>query len=1353
MKKFLLSLCLTMLAFVGVWAQATHTSYKFKAASDGTTLFMDAEGQTPASYDANDVCSGTYYLKVDYQHTTAPATTDGPSTFKVKDYYVDGVCTYGKEYNPSNEYSVVSNASDDVSSYLEDKYYFASGATNVYAWDSSTGDFATAVKVNVGDICELDVTYYINSQHEPHTGQDLLTWYNYVTKATGFKSTEKEHIYTLSDGIYTQIPTIAYDPAQAYYYVTFIAADASEVSDADNFKASKLVDLTDDSRILFHKNGTSYNEVHNGDLFFEDDAYYVAGTSYQPCTPAELAALGYATGTTRYYNCDVATDEVNKIYTVTYHLYDNSYGSYKEYIRDSNSDISNYYTLDVKCSDANESSKNTLAELFSAVKECDGILNLVIADFANYGFNSKDAIDLSNLNGSSVKRIILPDATWTDATMLSNVTNSDGAGNVYVPLVQAYNTNASTKKVEIIHSYTAGALNAIRDAHYYSTNIDGAYWIEINGNINADDMLFINGIHNDRLNLAGATNASADEAALREAMHDFTNDYVKYLAWPVFTTDPSNPLYTDLYDQCDNLVAVGQYVVPTNGNTKLVAYTKEEGKIKDITDMLAVVTNNNVNIKNVKVSGNLKAIDLYAYDQVYNKVGADGHLYFTEEVDEYATTSQSDRKNADDPNGQSVSQGAGALEAHGPLISIDLSDAVFTRYEDMTLRNLNLIGSATKIVKIPTSSLVKELPADFLNAATQIEEICIPANIEKIHARAFYGLALKHVWTTGTDPDVKYDNGATYEVTGDDESKTLESYNYGDEIPVGAKMVYGTYTFSPNLKFIGSGTFAGSTNIHDVYMLGKQAPVCCVDAFSTISYVANNSYQSSEVVDKIERDSYANSKYNWMTVLHFPAECTTNEAKLYTDVTRQYSIASDERDGRGKIVYYPTMCEWNRSFVQGSAGYLWNAHNTVRNGMSGTAMGFFKTGESGDCIVYRYVTGNTQVNYQETANETYDVNANTNKSAAVFYDTSSDGTDALAYDKTLYNADYRGWHQFVLAAYGYSDDYVYDFKDFSDNNWWTICEPFSLTAEEMKKAFGPGVDLRKLKSVTRNVGNQTITLNFDQNHLKDAADGDVVLEAGVPYMIKPNIDDRSTPDAMVLNFEKNHVNDLRFAPKTAAELTYMLTNGKYDVPAIITNNVGAFKEPTKEMAFNGQTVNVHKNLTYSMVGTFFKYYFPLYCYFLGWNPTLNNGEGGVAFYWNNRLDKANRTWNPYTAIIVPRWNNIEGFYTPQGEFETIHYNYKENDVVGTTDDLGGINIIDQDTVNSEWYTPATSSGAKKVGYALNFNFDAEDETTAIRNTTVKNDTDNKVYNLNGQLMNNGLSKGIYVTNGKKFIVK
>lgn len=189
------------------------------------------------------------------------------------------------------------------------------------------------------------------------------------------------------------------------------------------------------------------------------------------------------------------------------------------------------------------------------------------------------------------------------------------------------------------------------------------------------------------------------------------------------------------------------------------------------------------------------------------------------------------------------------------------------------------------------------------------------------------------------------------------------------------------------------------------------------------------------------------------------------------------------------------------------------------------------------------------------------------------------------------------------------------------------------------------------------------------------------------------------------------------------------------------------------MAFNGQTVNVHKNLTYSMVGTFFKYYFPLYCYFLGWNPTLNNGEGGVAFYWNNRLDKANRTWNPYTAIIVPRWNNIEGFYTPQGEFETIHYNYKENDVVGTTDDLGGINIIDQDTVNSEWYTPATSSGAKKVGYALNFNFDAEDETTAIRNTTVKNDTDNKVYNLNGQLMNNGLSKGIYVTNGKKFIVK
>lgn len=1367
MKKFLLMMMLCVMSVVGAWAQATHSVYKFISASDGT-LFMDAEGQTAASYNANDVCSGTYYLKVDYQHTTAPATKNGPSTFNVKTYYVDGVCTYGQTYDADGAYKSIATITEitdaNKAEYVGTVGRFnESAATGVqttvyktYEWGSQWE--GTGVCVNAGDICDDDTHYYISSGAV--TGSDLksasYSWTGFVSVVTGFTSTEG--IYTLSDGIYTKIPTTAYDESETYYVVTFDDADPSDVAADANFETSKLYDLSGVTEPIYHKNGTSYDIVVDGEPFIDDDEYYVAGISYQPCTPAELAALGYTTGTTTTYNCSVVESADKKTITITRNT-DWSLETMEAYIAVASDVLSNHENVVIEDATDAIGKQTNLNGLITCFNQLSNVTNVVLSDCLA---NNAVAYDLSSLNSSCIKRIILPNANRTN---FKDITISESCP-VLLEAVNKYNG------VCYVHSSKEGYLDAIKDSHYYSDDINNSKWIEIDGPVNAEDIKFMNGIKNDHLNLAGLICAvNEEEADLRAAMHNFTNDEVKYLVWPVFTTEPSNPLYTDLYNQCNKLVAVGQYVqmgydhMESQGQSfdvkygKLIANTTEPGKIKEITDMLAEYTkaaNNytaNTAIKYIKISGSLNAADLYKFDDAHGKIGKDGHLYFTEPVDEYASTDQGNRKNADDPNGESTIEGA--LNGCGGIVSIDLSDAVFERYEDMSLNNLNLLGSSTKEVKIPTSPLMKDLPADFLNASTAIEEICIPSNIQNIHARAFYGLSLKHVWTTGTDPNVKYDNGATYEV-GEEESKTLESYNYGDEIPAGAKMVYGTYTFSPNLKFIGSGTFAGSTNIHDVYMLGTQAPVCCVDAFSTISYVANNSYQAGQIVDKIERDSYANSKYNWMTVLHFPAECTTDQAKLYTDVTRSYSIASDERDGRGKIVYYPTMCEWNRSFIQGTTGYLWNAFGAERNGSSGTAMGFYNNAAAkatNTAMSDSYKTSRTQDNYQTATNGYYNESDNAQKASSIFYKTDVTSTaedESLPYSTSLYNADYRGWHQFVLAAYGYSDDYVYDFNDFSDNNWWTICEPFHMTAKEMKAAFGENVDLRMLMSVTRNIGNKTITLNFDSNRLASANDADIVLKAGVPYMIKPAKDDRSNPDNMVLTFEKNAANDARFAPKSADELIRLLQEGEYTVPAIITNNTGEFKEPTVEKVVFGKTVDVHKNLTYTMVGTFFKYYFPLYCYFLGWD----NKNSCVTFYWNNKLDKANRTWNPFTAVIVPRWNNSEGFYKPQGEFETIHYNYNSNDVVGTTDDLGGINVEDRETPDPSWYGVVV--GAKKVGYSLDFNFNAEDNnsSTAIKDvvntTTSGND---KIYNLNGQLMNNSLSKGIYVSKGKKFIAK
>lgn len=1370
MKKilFMMLFCVTQLVAWGQ-TQASHSVYKFttKAAAGG--LYTDAQG-TAASVTAGAVCNQNYYVKSEYKKTTDPST-ESITAFGVKTYYVMGgadsyTCAYGTAYKAANTYATVTEhelTGDDLNEKLSSVYRFTKDSESwVFGcnkeWNQVNeyyGDWvysSDGIHVNEGDICDPEKDYYTNSGHT--TGQGLIGW-GAAVPSKSFSDTEG--IFVKVNDMFVPLSTTDFDADEHYYTLVFSelneTAEATMAADVTNFETTtSLTGLSTPNSGIYYFDGVNYTEAKNGDVYHAG-CYYVKEDSYAEKTPAELAVLGYTTGTTTTYNCTVVESGDKKTITITRN--ENwSYETMEAYLVVATDELSNHENVVIEDATNTIGSNTTLNGLIPIFNQLSNVTNIVLSDCLA---NNAVAYDLSSLNNSDIKRIILPNA---NRTSFNNITISETCP----VLLEVVNKDNG---ICYVHSSKEGYLDAIKNSHYYSDDINNSKWIEIDGPVNAQDILFMNGIKNDRLNLAGLIcSANEEEEDLRAAMHDFDNDNVKYLAWPVFSTDPSNPTYNDIFTSCSNLKAVGQFVGTAGvDGGKLFAYTKEEGAIKYITEMLGEVTkvggtgNANVAIKHAKISGTLAAVDLFGSGNSA-KIDADGHAYFYPAVDEYAFSQSRTMGAMKDSEGNVVAEhttiSGGALN-NVSLVSLDLKDATFTHIEDMTLSALNILGASTTTVIIPTDPSVTELPADFVNVdGNKINEIMIPSNIQRIHARAFAASDLRHVWTNNTTTEEKCDNGATYELAEDNlVSYTDAEYKGLGEKPAKTKLVYGTYTFSENLKFIGTNVFGGSTRIHDVYMLGTQAPVCCVNAFSTESYVANNSYQSAAVVDKIDRDKYANAKYVWMTVLHFPAKCTTNQAKLYTDVTRQYSIASDERDGRGKIIYYPTMCEWNRSFTQGTTGYLWNAYGAERNGLSGTAMGFYNNAAAkaaNTAMVDSYETSRSLEDYQNTANGFYVASDNTQKTSSVFYNTASNNYTALSYDDALYNADYRGWHQFVLADYGYSDDYVYDFNDFSDNNWWTICEPFSLTAQEMKAAFGPGVDLRKLISVTRDIEGKKITLNFDQNHLTGAADNDEVLVAGVPYMIKPNIDDRSNPDHMVLHFEKNHDNDARFAPKSAAALIKLLEDGKYTVPAYVINNTGDYREPVADVKVNDKYV--HKHLEYTMVGTFFQYHFPLYCYFLGWNAKLNGGEGGVQFFWNNKLDKVNRSWNPYTAIIVPHIKDVITFYKPNGEFETIHYIYDAQERFGDTDDYCDIN-------SAETYTQSAGTEAKRnlVSTVLEFNYEDGNNATGIDNVVKTNPyLNNKVYNMNGQLINNGnnnqrIAKGVYISNGKKFIVK
>ncbi|MDY2806075.1 MAG: hypothetical protein SOU48_06240 [Prevotella sp.] len=1269
--------------------------------------------------------------------------------------YVDGTDNGDKYYK--------SISGDDLNNYITTTTTYTASQTFYYSTDGGS----TLTKVEKGQTFVYNESYkyytVASSTYEAYTDDEKAAWV--TNDNSGFITTaqiEKNMTFVqmleanMKSGSYEKIVFVKADGAESLIITpeianTLVYPDGSEYSSLKELDLKEttittfegafvLKDNYNNNKTITHPNilrlpSSTQTTISSGHLNFKS----LNGLTLLDISTLSLTndAVGYLTTNNESNNCnvlDVKNLDSKSLKERWGAKYFNVF-SPKETAASEPSEInvfvrtlstldlvgnaSGYVNVVVSSNDGNTiGNVENMKTFMTKVKGVKGIKNLVLAKVATYG---SQTYDITNLTNNEVIRIIMP-----DNQNLETVTNAS-----HKPILQSYisktlgwGTNA--KNIEVIKVFTPGDLAKISSAHYYSSDIDNAYWQEYHGELNADDIDFLENVKNDRLNLANAT--YPDDKENEKRLHQFSNDNIEYLAWPDFGTEPTEPLYNDLFANCKNLKAVGQYV---SAKTKLNVNTEEEGAVRYITEMLSGLTNQNRNIKYAKISGTLKAEDIFASGN-NAKIDADGHAYFTPEVDEYAY-SQTRTMGAAQVDGETLSDGA---LNNVNLIALDLSDATFSHIEDMTLSALNILGPTAKEVKIPTDKSVTELPADFLNFnGCTIDKICIPGNIKKIHARAFYATPLKYIWTTGDDANVKYDNGAKYLLS----DNTTLSDTYED----GATMKYGTFTFSPNLEFIGSYAFGGSINVHDVYMLGRKAPVCLVDAFSTVSYVANNSYMTFD--GTVNREAYKNTEYAFMTVLHFPSTCTDDEAKLYTDITREYSIASDEMDDKGKTVYYPTQAEWNRSFVQGTTGYLWNAYCAVRNGLSGSAQCFYESSKSETGINISYETGKSQSGYQTSSNEYYKNNDYAGKAECVFYNTditTTEGSETLEYDETLYDNDYRGWHQFVLTSYSYTGKtptYKKDFSDFKDNEWWTICEPFPMKAEELKKVFGEEVKLVKLVSVTRNVAGNAITLNFGKNLVSGEGayvnQSGYTMEAGVPYLIKPALAKEWTVDSRVLEYTQNEDNASRFAPKTADQLQKLLSDGKYTVDAIVINNKGNSQEPTIEK--DGHAV--HENLKYTMIGTFYLHYMPKYCYFLGWDSKTKS----VTFYWkNNDVQKGELSWNPYTAVIVPNYVD-KGFFTPNGKFETVHYEYSDNGEIGINDDYKG----------------TTTSNSKRM--ALSFDYiEDDDSVTSIENIHFDGNeiygTD--IYNINGQLVRknsdaSNLSKGIYIINGKKHIVK
>ena len=590
--------------------------------------------------------------------------------------------------------------------------------------------------------------------------------------------------------------------------------------------------------------------------------------------------------------------------------------------------------------------------------------------------------------------------------------------------------------------------------------------------------------------------------------------------------------------------------------------------------------------------------------------------------------------------------------------------------------------------------------------------------------------------------------------------------------------------FNAGLKFIGKGAFAlskkgkaettleipasmryigaiafGNRQYQDVFFYGENAPLMpfgtieywagTASAFDAVTLMGNNGFDATkgDIRDDAANTGYANREnYKnqgvYFCLLHYPKDLKDEQRAAYTDITRVYKtvdegetfyygkndynpssyheVGQEETELKfssytapkrtslgfqdtylGRQYIWPSQEAWRRSYVVNSLGFNWNGKDK-----------YLPTLSKEDLNVLAYAG-------YKVADDTHPAD------------------EATGYYKLedLQMMAHMGTRQFPLV----NEDVNVDEKpeeeptypiNIKGGQWWTICVPFYMTKEQVDNVFGPGTHVCRFNKVERVVNSEkkekSIKLYFtndvyvhkstkdDEGHYTTSpgtpvADEDIVIYAHESYMIYPknNSDD---PNGMY------NISD------------YTLVTGS-PLPTLV-EATEQFTGGAKESASGDASWNKE----YRFVGNYQT------------EVAVAASEQGNSSEEAVPRDIKNVTVPQYSYIYAKKKK------TPKAQF--WFYTGKEmlwganKCVVQATARDGGKSDF------NTYFGGNGSARAKEFSF-----FGKDDEVTGIENVEIiagnENDTQ-IVYNLNGQVVNgnlNSLQKGIYIKNGKKFMVK
>lgn len=1007
----------------------------------------------------------------------------------------------------------------------------------------------------------------------------------------------------------------------------------------------------------------------------------------------------------------------------------------------------------------NQSNTNTAAYQASFDKMKSMLATEVTTDADLYliSTNSQSKIDISSLP--------------TDKTRIETINNE---------MVGTQNGKASI----YVYPDNSGAIKTSVD----NTGIEETPTdlLQVNGAMNPGDFTAINSFTNGP-RVLDLRNVTSD--ITKTMLESLTNDHIEYILLPssmANKTEVCTPDYSDL----DGLKAV-----ISSTSTNCVAYVKTAGSLAEARYLATggsvsangLYSPEKVGLTNVILTGELNAADIGCNLNTHG-IDATGH---------WTTTT-----------GALASVG---LSQEIGITSMDLKNAVFvnkvetksgdtvTSYADMNFSWAGL--SALSDLQLPTANTMTLIPQSCCEGLASLKELCIPHNYTKIDNAAFLNTILEHITTTDASGAL-IDNGAnTYTLSanlqeiGSDpgEGNSLTECVFPQNRPVFDCYVLATKTpkcyknaFPANMLY-GWGGFKGGDfpYCRDKYVNGS-------NYFCVLRFPSQESWTTAASGKK--DDTYALMK------------------QQYTDVTKVYTKKEQTGavDANGDEITWPTFSELRRTYNQATEGITWNNWKAVYDNQQEVNGGEQIPMKSGDTSAGETLTkgdyttgggaGNTDATpYTFSGYEGW-------HQFTLTQATYVEPDEKVEEEKVIREYEDAGWFT-ICIPYDLTEKQVIEWLGVPMSEGNVICKYNDEEVNASSKIKIP--DIRQLTSIQRHTStgsndNNKVTfrlttdlynggtpqyMNFDLTAAKGSrysqqsvngegsytADTKVCLKGGIPYIIHAykrkgetiksyNIGqyimtrygDQFKQTASCVNHGEKYYEYLGNT-SDAEQLATLKFAKPYEEHQIVAMN----DAPSAEY-LNYDDNGTSREYRYAFVGQFWNQKLPKYCFYQSKGTWYRNGTDN------------DYQWSAYKCVImaVPTITtpNLVGHMHANGNFRnnpttvgTIETGKSFYPTVeaGTTDKLNGtLKIVFADGRDDDDFPAA----AARYSFAFDDDIveydDMGNEATAIDKLDGEDITplpnNYKVYNMSGQYVGNsvnGLAKGMYVVNGKKYVIK